>query len=112
MSATKVTEANFESVVLGAVHPVLLDIYADWCNPCRHMAPLIEELSVELEGRAVIGKIDSDANQSLTAKLRIGGLPTFIVFDQGKEVDRKVGIQSREKLLAALGQQTKRETEQ
>jgi len=97
-----VTQDNFDAL-LATKLPVLLDIYADWCPPCRRIAPLIEQLSDELEGRAVVAKLDSEANPNLIAKLGINSLPTFLVFNEGSEVHRLVGIQSREKLLERLG---------
>lgn len=97
-----VTEDNYDALLASKL-PVLLDIYADWCPPCRRIAPLIEELAIELEGRAVVAKLDSEANPNLIARLGINSLPTFLVFDKGSEVHRMVGLQSREKLLASLG---------
>lgn len=97
-----VTEDNFDALLARNL-PVLIDVYADWCPPCRRIAPLIEELAVELEGRAVVAKLDSEANPNLIAKLGIGGLPTFLVLNEGAIVDRTVGIQPREKLLDRLG---------
>lgn len=97
-----VTEDNFDALVESDVL-ILLDVYADWCPPCRRIAPLIEQLAVELEGRALVATLDSEAYPSLIARLGINSLPTFIVFDQGAEVHRMVGLQSREKLLASLG---------
>lgn len=97
-----VTEDNFDALLASKL-PVLLDVYADWCPPCRRIAPLVEQLSVALERRAVVAKLDSDASPNLIAKLGINSLPTFIVFDKGAELHRMVGLQSRETLLARLG---------
>ena len=97
-----VTEDNLDALLASKL-PVLLDVYADWCPPCRRMLPLIEQLAVELEGRAVVAKLDSEANPNLIARLGINSLPTFLVFKEGSEVHRMVGLQSREKLLASLG---------
>ncbi len=97
-----VTEDNFDALLASKL-PVLLDVYADWCPPCRRMLPLIEQLANELEGRTVVAKLDSEANPNLIAKLGINSLPTFIVFNEGAEVHRMVGLQSRETLLARLG---------
>jgi thioredoxin 1 len=97
-----VTEDNFDALIASKL-PVLLDVYADWCPPCRRIAPLIEELAIELEGQAVVAKLDSEANPNLIAKLGINSLPTFLVFNEGAEVHRMVGLQSRERLLATLG---------
>jgi thioredoxin 1 len=97
-----VTDDKYDALLASKL-PVLLDVYADWCPPCRRIAPLVEELAVELEGRAVVAKLDSEANPNLIAKLGINSLPTFLVFNEGAEVHRMVGLQSREKLLASLG---------
>lgn len=97
-----VTEDNFDALVESDVL-ILLDVYADWCPPCRRIAPLIEQLAVELEGRALVAKLDSEAYPNLIARLGINSLPTFLVFNEGAEVHRMVGLQSREKLLARLG---------
>jgi thioredoxin 1 len=97
-----VSEDNFDALLTSEL-PVLLDVYADWCPPCRRIAPLIEQLAVEIEGRALVAKLDSEAYPNLIARLGINSLPTFIVFDKGAEVHRMVGIQSRETLLARLG---------
>ena len=69
----------------------LIDFYADWCGPCRAAAPIIEELSGEYEGKAVIGKLDVDANTSVAGKYGVMSIPTVIMFQGGKETDRQVG---------------------
>jgi thioredoxin 1 len=97
-----VTEDNFDALLASKL-PVLLDVYADWCPPCRRIAPLIEQLAVELEGRALVAKLDSEAYPNLIARLGIDSLPTFIVFNEGAEVHRMVGLQARETLLDRLG---------
>ena len=97
-----VTQDNYDALLASKL-PVLLDVYADWCPPCRRMLPLIEQLAVALEGRALVAKLDSEAYPNLTARLGINSLPTFIVFDKGAEVRRMVGLQSREALLDRLG---------
>ena len=100
MNATN--ENNFDSIVLGAHVPVLLDVYADWCPPCRRMMPVVEQLATDLHGRAVVAKLDIEANQALAKRLGIDSLPTFIVFDQGKEVRRMVGMQTRDTLISSV----------
>ena len=97
-----ITEENFDALLASKL-PLLLDVYADWCPPCRRIAPLIEELAVELEGKAIVAKLDSEANPNLIAMLGINSLPTFLVFNEGSEAHRLVGLQSREKLLDRLG---------
>lgn len=98
-----VTEDNYESVVLQSKLPVLLDVFGLSCPPCKWIAPLIEELAVELEGRAVVAKFAVEDQPRLAGRLGIYGVPTFIFFNEGVIVDRLVGIHSREKLLAKLG---------
>ena len=97
-----VTEDNFESVGRQSKLPVLLDVFSHSCPPCKWIAPLIEELSVELEGRAVVAKFAVEDQPRLAGKLGISAVPTFIVFANGAETKRMVGIQSRETLLVSL----------
>lgn len=98
-----VTEDNFDSAILQSKLPVLLDVFGLSCPPCKRIAPLIEELSVELEGRAVVAKLAVEEQPRLAGKLGISAVPTFIFFANGAETKRMVGIQSRETLLATLG---------
>jgi thioredoxin 1 len=98
-----VTEDNFELVVRQSKLPVLLDVFGHSCPPCRRIAPLIEELSVELEGRAVVAKLAVEDSPELAVRLGVSAVPTFIVFNDGAETSRLVGIQSKETLLASLG---------
>ena len=98
-----VNEDNFASVVLGAKVPVLLDVFGHSCSPCNRIAPLIEQLAVELEGRAVVGKLAVEDQPRLAGRLGISAVPTFLFFANGAETNRLVGIQSRETLLATLG---------
>ncbi len=105
----QVTDADFEKVVLKSPVPVLVDFWAVWCGPCRMIAPYVEELAKEYGDRALIVKMDTDANPQTPMKLGIMGIPTLIVFKDGKEVDRQVGVPRqpkevlRSKLEAALG---------
>lgn len=98
-----VNEDNFESVVRQSKLPVLLEVFGHSCPPCRRIAPLIEELSDELEGRAVVAKLAVEDQPRLAGSLGISAVPTFIFFANGAETKRMVGIQSRETLLATLG---------
>lgn len=103
MSEMKFTKENFETEVLGADKPVLVDFWATWCMPCRMLAPTIEELAEDLEGRAVVGKINVDEEMDLARKYRVASIPTLIVFENGAEVRRSVGVVSREDILDMLG---------
>ena len=93
MAVTVVTKENFAQEVLQSDKPVLIDFWASWCGPCRMLAPTIEKLGEEFEGKAVVGKVDVDENQNLAGKFGVMSIPTVIVFKNGKEVARKVGVQ-------------------
>lgn len=82
--------------------PVLLKFHADWCAPCRRIAPALDQLAQDLDGRAIVATIDTDRNPGLTAKMGVNALPTFIVFHDGLETERIVGIRSRDHFLGAL----------
>jgi len=100
-----ITDAEFETVVLQSDKPVLLDLWADWCAPCHMIAPAVEDLAVEFNGQALIAKIDVDANPMVPQKYGIMGIPTLLLFKDGQEVDRIVGVTTYGNLrkhLAAL----------
>jgi thioredoxin 1 len=87
-----VSDDTFEELVLNAPMPVMVDFWAPWCGPCRMIAPIVEELAVKYEGRAVIAKINTDENVDVATNLGIMGIPTVILFQDGEEVDRVVGF--------------------
>ena len=80
--------------------PVLVDFYADWCGPCNAMSPVIEELAKELEGKAKVGKINVDENSDIAVEYNVMSIPTLIVFKNGKEEKRLVGLRDKEELLS------------
>jgi thioredoxin 2 len=94
----KVTDANFDRVVADASAPILLDCYADWCGPCRAMAPALDELAHAHTGRALVLKLDTDANPVISQRLGIRGIPTVVAFRGGHEVGRHVGLASLREL--------------
>jgi thioredoxin 1 len=96
------TDANWGSEVLGSEVPVVVDFWAPWCGPCRMLAPTIEKLAGELNGKVKVGKMNTDENQETPGGLKISAIPTVLVFHGGKEVERLVGVNPEAKFKAAL----------
>ena len=90
-SPVTVTDATFATEVLGFPRPVLVDLWAAWCAPCRMIAPALEEIAGEMMGKVRIAKLNVDENPQSHAGLRVSGIPTLVMFKGGKEVDRVVG---------------------
>ena len=101
-SVIEITDENFETEVKNSAQPVLVDFWAEWCGPCRMLAPTIEELADEYQGRVKIGKLDTDKSRDTALKFGINAIPTLILFNQGEVVDTKVGMVSKKDLKAAL----------
>ena len=97
-----VTDASFVVDVLQAPLPVLLDLWAPWCGPCRMIAPLLEQLARELAGRVRVAKLNVDENPVMAARLNARSIPTLLVFQQGREVERLVGAQPKQEILRRL----------
>ena len=100
--AVEVADSRFEEQVLASPLPVLLDVWAPWCVPCRGMEPVIEDLAASLSGRVRVAKLNLDRNPQSAARLRIQGVPTLIVFKGGHEVGRMVGARRKSELMRAL----------
>jgi thioredoxin len=97
-----VTDANFGETVEKSARPVLLDLWAAWCGPCRQIAPLIDQLARELSGKVLVGKLNVDENQRTAARFHVQGIPTLLILQNGREVDRIVGVESKESILRRL----------
>ncbi len=97
-----VSDQDFETQVLKADQPVLVDFWAPWCGPCRLLAPTIEKLAGEFQGKVKIGKMNTDQNQETPGGLRISAIPTVLVFQGGREVDRLVGVNTESKFKDSL----------
>lgn len=103
MGNTKpVTDTSFSKDVLGVSGPVLVDFWAEWCGPCKAIAPKLEEIATELAGKVTIAKINVDENPETPAKYGIRGIPTLILFKDGKEVDQIVGNHPKDSIVDLL----------
>jgi thioredoxin len=95
----KVNSKNFSKVVLNTEKPVVVDVWASWCGPCKMLAPQFQAAAEELEGKARFAKLDADKNQKLVRKYKVMGLPTLLFFQDGKLVDRVSGVQTKTAIL-------------
>lgn len=102
MSTIHVTEADFEEVVLSSDLPVLVDFWAPWCNPCRMLGPVIDEIADEIDGKALVCKVNIDEEQHLAQEYRVMSIPTLLYFKDGKVINQMVGVRPKEEILDAL----------
>ena len=106
--ALEITDANFEELVLNSDKPVLVDFWAEWCGPCRMLTPIVEKMSADYEGKAIIGKVNVDQNPGVSAKFGVRNIPTVLFIKGGEVADKSVGAVPEstltEKLDALLSQ--------
>jgi thioredoxin 1 len=105
--AIEINDANFDELVLKSDKPVLVDFWAEWCGPCRMVGPVVEELSKDYAGRALVGKVDVDSNPGISMKYGIRNIPTLLIFKGGEIVDKQVGAVPKSVLAGKLEGQLK-----
>ena len=102
MTIKHVSDATFDEVVIASSVPVLVDYWAEWCGPCKMIAPILEEVDKDYAGKVQVAKLDVDSNQAVAAKYGIRGIPTLMLFKNGASVATKVGALSKSQLTAFL----------
>lgn len=97
-----ITKENFQKDILDAAEPALIDYWAPWCSPCRMIAPIVDEVAQEYDGKIKVGKVNVDENREIAQEFGVMSIPTLIVFKGGKAVDRVVGFKPKNELKALL----------
>ncbi|HEU5123520.1 MAG TPA: thioredoxin [Verrucomicrobiae bacterium] len=102
-AVTQINESNFESEVVQSTQPVLVDFWAEWCGPCKMLAPVLEEVAGEFSGRVKVAKVNVDENPALAARFSVRSIPTLIYFANGNVQGQTVGLVSKKALAEQLG---------
>ena len=102
MAELNITSPNFENEVLNADKPVLLDFYADWCGPCKMLAPVLHEIAEESTGTLKVGKINVDEQMELAMRFQVSSIPMLVVFKDGKAVAKSVGYRPKSEIAAMV----------
>ena len=100
----ELTDTNFEQEVMQSPTPALVDFWAEWCMPCKMLAPTIDELAAEYQGKLKVGKVDTDSNREISMKFGISAIPTLILFKDGEMIKKFVGLQQKSELKAAINE--------
>ena len=100
--ALEFTDSNFDKLVINSDKPVIVDFWAEWCGPCRMVGPIIQEIGVNYEGKAIVGKVDVDSNPGISAKYGIRNIPTILFFKNGEIVDKQVGSVPKQVFIKKL----------
>ncbi len=100
----ELTDSNFQSEVLNSDKPVLVDFWAEWCMPCKMLGPTIDQIAAEYEGKAKVGKVDTDSNREVSVKYGIQAIPTVLLFKGGEVKKKFVGLTSKDQFKTALDQ--------
>ncbi|HAI12099.1 MAG TPA: thioredoxin [Phycisphaerales bacterium] len=98
----QITDDNFEQEVMNSGVPVLVDFWAEWCMPCRMLGPIIDEIAGEFDGKAKVGKVDTDANREVSLKFEISAIPTVLLIKDGQIVQKFVGVNGKQEYVDAL----------
>jgi len=101
-SEIEITDANFDNEVIKSSKPVMLDVWAPWCGPCRMLGPVVEELANEYSGKVKVGKLNTDDNSATASKYNVSAIPTILFFKGGKVMNQVVGVQSKADLKKHL----------
>lgn len=104
MSTVAVTDASFDTDVLKASQPVLVDFWAEWCGPCKQIAPALEQIASELAGKVTVAKLDIEASPTTPSKYGVRGIPTMMLFKDGQMTSMKVGAMPKQKILDWLNE--------